>query len=61
MRKKVSIKGVDQDALEMLSELRAEEQRFMGAIVSDAIRMYWDSVFDNELPDEGDPEVAEAA
>ncbi|AUR00794.1 hypothetical protein [Phaeobacter inhibens] len=48
MRKKISIRQVDEDVIEMLGELREEQRRFAGAIVSDAIREYWEATF-NEL------------
>ncbi|WP_413219523.1 hypothetical protein [Tritonibacter mobilis] len=51
MRKKISIRQVDEDAIEMLAELREEERRFAGAIVSDAIREYWVSVFGDDEED----------
>lgn len=41
-RKKVTIKGIDKDAWEIVKELREIEQRFVGAILSDCIRQYWD-------------------
>ncbi len=50
MRKRISIRHVDEDAIEMLAELREEERRFVGAIVSDAIREYWEAIF--EAPSE---------
>lgn len=53
MRKKISIREVDEDAIEMLAELREEERRFAGAIVSDAIREYWCATFE-EAADEPD-------
>jgi len=53
MRKKLSVRQVDEDAIEMLAELRDEERRFSGAIISDAIREYWEAVFadDDEAED----------
>ncbi|MFV1808828.1 hypothetical protein [Phaeobacter sp. Ax4a-4a] len=44
-RKKVTVKGVDKDAWEMLKQLREIEQRFVGAILSDCIRDYWEDGF----------------
>lgn len=46
MRKRISIRHVDDDAIDMLAELREEERRFAGAIVSDAIREYWNATFE---------------
>ncbi|UTS82231.1 hypothetical protein [Phaeobacter piscinae] len=51
MRKKISIRQVDEDAIEMLAELREEERRFSGAIISDAIREYWETVFGGDEED----------
>lgn len=45
MRRKISIRHVDDEAVEMLAELRAEERRYAGAIISDAIREYWEATF----------------
>ena len=42
MRKKVTIKGIDIDAWNVLKQMRVEEQRLLGAIVSDAILDYHD-------------------
>ncbi len=53
MRKKITIKGVDQDAVEMLFELREAERRFTGAVISDAIRTYHQFVFDDEARPDG--------
>ena len=47
-RKKITVKGVDQDAWELLLQLRQIKQRFCGAILSDCIRMYWDADIEEE-------------
>lgn len=47
MRRNISIKGIDEDAIELLQELRETERRFIGAIVSDAIRWYYDEITDD--------------
>lgn len=52
MRKRITIKGVDQDAIDMLDELRLEERRVLGAIIGDAIRHYWGTIFE---ADEDEP------
>ena len=52
MRKRITIKGVDQDAIAMLGDLRVEERRFLGAIVGDAIRQYWESVFESDTDEQ---------
>jgi hypothetical protein len=46
MRKKITIRGVDESAIQMLADIREEERRFVGAIVSDAIRIYWEGIFE---------------
>ncbi len=40
MRKRVTIRGVDLDAIEMLAEVREETRTATGALVGEAIR-YW--------------------
>ena len=47
MRRKITVKHVDEDAWAMIAELREHERRFIGAIIGDAIRLYWSSVFDD--------------
>ena len=53
MRKKATFRGVEEDALDKLAELRDVEQRFVGAIITDAINHYWMQVF--EVDEDGDP------
>lgn len=48
MRKKITIKGVDQDAIVMLCEIREAERRFTGAVISDAIRSYHQLIFEDQ-------------
>ena len=43
MRKRLTVRGVHEDAIEALREMREIEQRLVGAIVSEAIWMYWDA------------------
>jgi len=45
-RQRVTIKEVDSDCWLMMKQLRDEERRFMGAIISDAIRCYWETIFE---------------
>lgn len=45
--KSITVKGVESRAHEQLVELRDYERRFIGAILTDAIRMYWLTVFDD--------------
>lgn len=53
-RKILTVKGVDIDAIEMLAELREEERRYAGAILSDAIREYWLCIFDDPDTEAGE-------
>ncbi len=46
MRKKVTIRGVDTEAWDALKQMRDEEQRLVGAIISDAIFEYHDNRHD---------------
>ena len=48
-RIKASVKGVDSEAWDMLRQLRIDESRFMGAILSDCIRLYWEDQYEEEL------------
>lgn len=54
MRKTISVRGVDKDAVELLDEMRTEERRLAGALISDAIRCYYDSLYpdDEDADDE---------
>lgn len=47
-RQRVTIKEVDSDCWLMMKQLRDEERRFMGAIISDAIRGYWETIFESD-------------
>lgn len=51
MRRKITVKHVDEDAWEMIADLREHERRFIGAIVGDAIRLYWSSIFEDAEPE----------
>lgn len=48
MRKTLSVKGVDMDAIELLLELRDWERRQTGAIIGDAIRHYSETIFEDD-------------
>lgn len=48
MRKTISVRGVDEDAIELLGEMRAEERRLAGGLISDAIRCYYDSLYSDD-------------
>ncbi len=45
MLKRYSVRNLDQEAIDMLAELKAEERREMGAILEDCIHSYWCEVF----------------
>lgn len=51
-RQRITLKGVDNDAIDMLHEIKERERRFLGAIASDAIRYYWSEHQDNEEDNE---------
>ncbi len=48
MRNKVTIRGVDIEAWDALRQMRSDEQRLMGAIVSEAILDYRDRFYVEE-------------
>ncbi|MEP3198794.1 MAG: hypothetical protein ABJO57_13040 [Lentilitoribacter sp.] len=48
LRKRITIRSVDDETVDMLRTLREDEGRFMGHIVSDAIRDYWDERYQEE-------------
>lgn len=56
MMKRFSVRNLDQEAIDMLAEIRAEERRELGAILEDCIQSYWDEVFGGETDE--DYEVA---
>jgi len=47
MLKRFSVRNLDQDAIDMLAEIRAEERRELGAILEDCIQSYWSEVFED--------------
>ena len=51
-RIKVTVKGVEEQAWDMMHEIRETEQRFMGAIISDCIFQYYAEQFDPDYPNE---------
>ena len=53
MRKTISVRGVDQEAIDLLSEMRVEDRRLVGALVSDAIRCYYDTLYSDEEDADG--------
>lgn len=44
-RKRLSVKNVSINALEMLAEIRIAERRQVAAILEDSIEMYWHEIF----------------
>lgn len=46
MLKRFSVRNLDQDAIDMLADIKAEERRELGAILEDCIHSYWHEVFD---------------
>lgn len=55
MRKTISVRGVDEDAIDLLEVMRSEERRLVGALVSDAIRMFYESLYgDDDIDGEYD-------
>lgn len=57
MLKRYSVRNLNEEAIEMLAEIRAEERRELGAILEDCILAYWQDLFteeegnDHRLPD----------
>jgi len=45
MLKRYSVRNLDQSAIEMLTDLKSEERRELGAILEDCIYAYWSEVF----------------
>lgn len=54
MKKRITVRAVDEEVVDMLSQLREEEGRFIGRILSDAVRDYWDERAEEE---DGDVEI----
>jgi len=51
MLKRFSVRNLDQDAIEMLADIKAHERRELGAILEDCILSYWHEVFDEVADD----------
>lgn len=51
-RKKITVRGVDIDAIELLHQIKLEERRALGAIVGDAIREYWENTTEDVIEGE---------
>lgn len=48
-RRQRTIRGVDDDAWELLSNVRETSRTEMGALVSEAIRFWYDSLDEHEI------------
>lgn len=46
MLKRFSVRNLDEDAIEMLSDIKDEERRELGAILADCIYAYWHYIFE---------------
>lgn len=51
MLKRYSVRNLDQNAIEMLADIKAEERRELGAILEDCIASYWREMFEYEEDD----------
>jgi hypothetical protein len=51
MLKRYSVRNLEQNAIEMLAEIKAEERRELGAILEDCIHSYWCDLFEYEPDD----------
>lgn len=47
MLKRFSVRNLDQDAIEMLADIKAQERREFGAILEDCIQSYWHEIFED--------------
>lgn len=59
MLKRFSVRNLDQGAIDMLAEIRAEERRELGAILEDCIHSYWSEMFEED--DARDHKLVDAA
>ena len=53
MLKRFSVRNLDQEAIDMLADIKAEERRELGAILEDCINAYWQELFGDadDLPE----------
>lgn len=59
MFKRYSVRNLNEDAIDMLADIKAEERREFGAILEDCIGDYWRQIFDDAEEGTTDsPEVA---
>ena len=49
MFKRYSVRNLNEDAIVMLADIKAEERRELGAILEDCIASYWREIFDEEV------------
>ncbi len=47
MMKRFSVRNLDEAAIDMLSDIKAEERRELGAILEDCIHAYWHELFED--------------
>ena len=48
MRRKITVRGVEEEAWEVLQAIRSAERRQVGAVLSDALLFYWDEHYAEE-------------
>ncbi|WP_425040561.1 hypothetical protein [Primorskyibacter sp. S187A] len=51
MMRRFSVRNLDQEAIDMLADIKAEERRELGAILEDCIHAYWAELFGDEADD----------
>lgn len=51
--RRFSVRNLDQAAIDMLADIKAEERRELGAILEDCIDAYWQELFGDvdDLPE----------
>ncbi|RLJ59101.1 hypothetical protein BCF46_1245 [Litoreibacter meonggei] len=52
MMKRFSVRNLNEDAIDMLAEIKAEERRELGAILEDCINTYWQDLFGDDDVDD---------
>ncbi|MBB3992409.1 galactose-1-phosphate uridylyltransferase [Sulfitobacter undariae] len=52
MLKRFSVRNLDEDAIDMLADIKAEERRELGAILEDCISAYWHELFEADASDD---------
>lgn len=51
MFKRFSVRNLNEDAIDMLAEIKSVERRELGAILEDCIGSYWREVFEEVAED----------